>query len=556
MNLLLVALNAKYIHSNLALKYLSNLSEKVCNTILKEYSINDNIISIERDIILLKPDIIAFSCYIWNIEFILNLSSDLKKAIPEVKIILGGPEVSYDSSKLMDKHKFVDYIVRGEGEISFPHLVECIKNKTKPTLSGIVLRNEEIIEDNGFSPLPEFSQIPFPYTIDSINDLSGKIIYYETSRGCPYSCKYCLSGEKGRLRFKDVETVKKELKFFSDNNVPLVKFVDRTFNADKKRAMQIWSYISSLKTKTRFHMEITGELLDNETINLLQKVNHENLQFEIGVQSTNPQTLLAINRKCNTEKLFENIRLLLEKTKIHIHLDLIAGLPYEDFKSFKKSFNDVLSLEPHVLQLGFLKLLKGSAMRNEYADYDIKYRDKAPYEIISNKYISAEEIVFLKDVDFCFDKLYNSSSFTKTFKFLFSKYPDKFELFSDIVEFFRGNSYINMSFSKNKLYDIVYDCFKSYGESFEEALRYDLITSLHPGKLPDWCNTDNSFTSSQQVFDFLKSEEIKEKLFPHYAGRSAKSLIKHFRFEKFSYGVLMFDYLENTVYNVSEYFNK
>ena len=353
MKLLIVALNAKYIHSNLALKYLSNLSQNVCNTELKEYSINDNIIAIERDIILLKPDIIAFSCYIWNIEFILNLSSDLKKALPGVKIILGGPEVSYDSSELMDKYKFIDYIVRGEGEISFPHLIECITKGTKPTVSGIVLRNGETIEDNGFSPLPEFSQIPFPYTKDNINDLSGKIIYYETSRGCPYSCKYCLSGEKGRVRFKDVETVKKELKFFSDNNVPLVKFVDRTFNANKKRAMEIWDYISSLKTKTRFHMEITGELLDSETIKLLQNVNHENLQFEIGVQSTNSQTLLAINRKCNTEKLFENIRLLLEKTKIHIHLDLIAGLPHEDFNSFKKSFNDVLSLEPHVLQLGF-----------------------------------------------------------------------------------------------------------------------------------------------------------------------------------------------------------
>jgi len=554
MKLLLVAVNAKYIHSNLALRYLENLTKDICDTKLAEYSINDNIMAIERDIILSKPDVIAFSAYIWNIQFILNVSSDLKKALPNIKIILGGPEVSYDATEIMDKHNYIDYIVKGEGEITFPELIGYLNNQCPIPKCGVVSRDVGKIIDGEYSTLPDFSQIPFPYNDSNIKELYGKIIYYETSRGCPYSCKYCLSGERGKVRFKDIETVKKELNFFSNNKIPLVKFVDRTFNADKKRARQIWEYISFLKTQTRFHMEITGELLDDETIEILKEVNPENLQFEIGVQSTNPETLTAINRKCDIEKLFKNIKFLLDNTKIHIHLDLIAGLPYENFESFKKSFNDVLSLKPHVLQLGFLKLLKGSAMRGECDKYNIQYRQNAPYEIISNQFISAVELIFLKDIDYVFDKYYNSSSFVKTFEYLFEKYDDKFSIFADMVEYFRKNNYINSSFSKQKLYDIIYDCFKDFGDEFEEALRYDLISSLHPGKLPLWCNTDNSFTSSQQVFDFLKSEDNKKKYLPHLSDRSAKSIVKHLRFEKFKDRVLVFDYNNSSVYDVSEYF--
>jgi radical SAM superfamily enzyme YgiQ (UPF0313 family) len=554
MKLLLVAVNAKYVHTNLAFRYLLNLTENICETHLCEYSINDSIMAVERDIIIAKPDAVAFSCYIWNIQYVLNLSSDIKKALPDVKIILGGPEVSYDSDSLLSSCSYIDYIVKGEGELSFPKLAGFLAGRNEKPECGIAFRENDKIIDTGISPLPDFSQIPFPYNEKNIKESEGRIIYYETSRGCPYSCKYCLSGERGRVRFKDLETVKKELKFFSDMGVPLVKFVDRTFNADKKRAMKIWEYISSLKTQTRFHMEITGELLDEQTINLLQTVNPDNLQFEIGVQSTNSATLSAINRKCNIDMLFDNIRLILSKTKIHVHLDLIAGLPYEGFESFKKSFNDVLSLKPHVLQLGFLKLLKGSAMRGECDKYNIQYRQNAPYEIISNQFISAEELIFLKDIDYVFDRYYNSSSFVKTFEYLFEKYDDKFSIFTDMVEYFRKNNYINSSFSKQKLYDIIYDCFKDFGDEFEDALRYDLISSLHPGKLPLWCNTDNSFTSSQQVFDFLKSEDNKKKYLPHLSDRSAKSIVKHLRFEKFKDRVLVFDYNNSSVYDVSEYF--
>ncbi len=556
MKLLLAAVNAKYIHTNLALRYLKKCSESICETRLNEYSINDNILSVERDIILSKPDILAFSCYIWNISYILTLAGNIKKALPDTKIILGGPEVSYDAVSLMFMNPFIDYIIKGEGEITFPETIKAIVNNKPVPGKGVTYRCKDGLMDSEHGDLPDFSDIPFPYTKEDLSLTSNRIIYYESSRGCPYSCKYCLSGEKGRVRYKSVEEVKKDLKFFSDNGVRLVKFVDRTFNADKKRAFEIWQYIASLNTKTRFHMEITGELLNDETIELLKEVNSDNLQFEIGVQSTNTDTLWAISRKCNLDKLFNNIRLLLDNTDIHIHLDLIAGLPHENFESFKTSFNRVVSLRPHVLQLGFLKLLKGSVMREEANKHEITYRDNAPYEIISNKYINCDEMIFLKDIDFVFDKYYNSGSFSKTIDYLFKKFDDRFEIFSHIVNYYRETSLINTSISKNKLYDILYKCFSYLGMDFEEALRYDCIYSLQCGKLPEWCNTDNDFTMSQEVYDFLKNDEIKKSVIPHMVQIPAKSVIKHVRFEKFSYGVLMFDYKDNKVYNVSKYFDK
>ncbi len=551
MKLILTAVNAKYIHTNLAIRYLYESTKDICSVCIKEYSINDNLISAERDIILSKPDVVAFSCYIWNIEFIIKLASDIKKALPDVIIVLGGPEVSFDAGEIIKKYNFIDFIIKGEGEETLRELADYLANDAPVPQRGIVYKGSSDIIDTPSREAPSFDKIPFPY--DAINTLKEKIIYYESSRGCPYSCKYCLSGEKGRVRFRDIEHVKNDLKFFSDNNVPLVKFVDRTFNADKKRALKIWEYISSLNTATRFHMEITGELLDDEAINALSKINPQNLQFEIGVQSTNKKTLSAIDRACKTDKLFENIKALINKTGIHIHLDLIAGLPYEDMTSFKKSFNDVVSLRPHVLQLGFLKLLKGSALRAEADRYGMIYRDSAPYEIISNDFMCCEDIIFLKDIDFVFDKYYNSGSFSKTMDLLFEKYEDKFEIFSDIVKHYRKNNYISSSFSKHTLYDILYDCFAHLGSDFEEALRYDYIFFTHSGKLPLWAKTDNSFHHSQSVYDFLMDEDAKKKTVPKLADRAAKSLIKHVRFEKFSYGILLFDYSNNSVHDVTEY---
>ncbi|MBR2404860.1 MAG: DUF4080 domain-containing protein [Clostridia bacterium] len=551
MSVILVGINAKYVHTNLAVRYLYSAISNNHNAQMCEFSINDNPLSIERTIILKKPDVLAFSCYIWNINLVLELCSDLKKALPSVKIILGGPEVSYDAASLMQAHPFVDYIIKGEGEIVFPLLINHILCDSKIPEKGIVYREDEII-DRGFSDSVDFYDIPFPYDASLFD--SNKIIYYESSRGCPYSCKYCLSGANARVRFKDVELVKEDLTFFDSCGASLVKFVDRTFNADRRRADEIWKHISSLKGNTRFHMEITGELLDDEAIDVLKHVRGEKLQFEIGVQSTNSDTLSAINRKCDIKRLFKYIHRLLTETQIHVHLDLIAGLPFEDFNSFRNSFNEVLTLRPHVLQLGFLKLLKGSSMLAEAGEHEIVYRNKAPYEIISNKYISCEEILFLKDLEMVFDKVYNSGAFAKTVDYLFAHFHDAFEVFSCLTEFFRLQSLIGASFSKTTLFDYVYECFSYLGKEFEKCLRYDYIHSLHPGKLPYWANSNEQFKFSDEVYSFLKDEAIKQKCMPYYYNIPAKTAIKHLRFEKFEEQVLVFDYKNNTVYDVTQYF--
>lgn len=550
MKVLLTAVNAKYIHTNLAVRYLLNTIKDFCDAKINEYSINDNIFLTERSIMLEKPDIICFSCYIWNVDIVLKICADIKKALPNVYIILGGPEVSFDSHDISSKNPSIDYIISGEGEISFPALIRYIMFGEKLT-DGVYFEDFKTIKTEP-DFLPGFSVIDVPYKGDIVS-LNGRIVYYESSRGCPYNCKYCLSGEHTKVRFKDTESVKNDLEFFSENNIPLVKFVDRTFNADKKRAKEIWKYISEMETKTRFHMEITGEILDDESISILKKINGDKLQFEIGVQSTNLQTMHAIDRVCDMDKLFMYIKRLVDETDIHIHLDLIVGLPYEDMTSFKKSFNDVISLKPHVLQIGFLKLLKGSAMRNETEKYGIIYRDYAPYEIISNDYMSYDEILYLKDFDYVFDKYYNSGNFSKTMDFLFDIYDDRYQLFEYIVDYYRKNNYIGSSFSKENIYHILYDCFKTLGSGFCDSLKYDYIYNMHPGKLPSWFFSDLDLMRSEKVFSFLKNESIKKKILPQYYGIPAKVIIKHVHFERFSFGVLMFDYKYSIVYDVTQY---
>lgn len=553
MKLLLTGINAKYVHTNLAIRYLYFTVSNFCDASIYECSINDNILSVERDIILAKPDILAFSCYIWNIDFVLQLCSDIKKANAHVIIILGGPEVSFDSFSLMTANSCIDYVVNGEGEDTFPRLISHICGNAPLPCCGITYRSEGNVYETPASEPPDFSTIPFPYE-NFIVEQVGKIIYYESSRGCPYSCKYCLSGDNTKVRFKDVSQVFRDLSFFDSKGVPLVKFVDRTFNSDRKRANMIWQHISSLPGDTRFHMEITGELLDDDALDVLKNVNPDKLQFEIGVQTTNVDTLKMINRSCNIDRLFNRIRQLLSETDIHIHLDLIVGLPHETFASFQKSFNDVLALKPHVLQIGFLKVLKGSAMHHECKVHGIKYCEKAPYEIISNNYMSAEEILFIKDLEFVFDKVYNSGSFSKSIDYLLERSHDAFDLFSVLVEYFRTHCLINSPMSKSSLFDVVFNCFSYMGDEFEHCLRFDYILALKPGKLPSWSKGDDGFRFSDEVYAFLKDEEAKKRYIPKYYNVPAKAAIKKLRFEQFGGRTLIFDYDDSKVYDVSEYY--
>lgn len=552
MKLLLVGVNAKYVHTNLAVRYLHKKVVHICDSQICEYSINDSVYAVERDILLRSPDAVALSCYIWNINFVLELSSNIKKANPNTKIILGGPEVSYDSYDVLLNNSFVDFVVRGEGELSFPELVYHLSDGKPITSKGISYRVNGEIVDGSLSEIPSFDNIDFPYD-ETIDDVRSKIIYYESSRGCPYSCKYCLSGEDSGVRFKDVDAVKKDLSFFDYRGVGLVKFVDRTFNANRKRADEIWSHISTLKGNTKFHMEITGELLTDSSIEVLRNVDSNKLQFEIGVQTTNPLTLSAINRKCNTDILFDKIKKIITLTNIHVHLDLIVGLPHEDMSSFKKSFNDVMTLKPHVLQIGFLKVLKGSAMHAEAKKHGIIYRSKAPYEIISNNWLSHTDVIYLKDFEFVFDKLYNSGSFVKTVDFLFDKFDSPFSIFERAVSYFRNENLINKSFSKDALFSTIYNCFSEFGSEFEKCLRYDYICTLKPGRLPNWARGNPEFRFSDEVYSFLKDEEAKKKYMPKYYDVPAKAAIKHLRFEKFGSKVVVFDYSDSSVYDVSDY---
>ena len=548
-------IRSEYVHTNLAMRYLKKCTASICDVSLLEFSINDQVLAVEREIILSSPDVVAFSCYIWNIDYILELCSDLKKAIPDVKIILGGPEVSFDSADILSKHHFLECIVKGEGEFTFPLLIESINKKLPYPDSGVTYRCDGEIIDTPFPELPDFSHIPFPY--DDIDcGFDNKILYYESSRGCPYSCKYCLSGDSSNLRFKDAEAVFSDLDFFDKSGVELVKFVDRTFNADRQRAVKIWNHIASLQGDTRFHMEISGDLLDENTIDNLKNVPSDKLQFEIGVQTTNLRTLEAIGRKSDITKLFERVSNLLNQNQIHIHLDLIVGLPYEDMISFKKSFNDVISLRPHVLQIGFLKVLKGSAMHHEAEKYGIVYRDKAPYEIIANKWLCTSEILYLKDFEFVFDKFYNSGSFSKTIDFLFSQYEEPFEMFASLVSYYQKHNLINASVSKSDVFTTVYNCFSHLGDEFEKNLRYDYISALKSGSLPQWANSDPKFRYSDEVYDFLKDEEAKKAVMPKFYDVPAKAAIKQLRFENFGDKVFAFDLKTSDVYDVSEYFIK
>ena len=439
MKFLLTTLNAKYIHLNLALRSISAFCRKF-NPEICEYTINDNIDNIIASLHSKKADVIAFSCYIWNIEKVLYISQCLKKVNPNLIIILGGHEVSHDSKEILKENPWIDFIIRGEGEKPCYELFEALYNRRfVDKIPSITYREEDKILENPLGEAGGLNDYPFAYD-ESIRGFRGKIVYYESSRGCPYCCSYCLSGDSRRVDYLDLDRVKKELLFFIKNEVPLVKFVDRTFNADKKRANEIWKFIIENSRKTCFHFELAGSLIDDSTIEILKNAPEGIIQFEIGVQSTNENTISAIGRSIEFEDVKENVEKILALGNIHIHLDLIAGLPYEGYESFGKSFDDVVSIRPHVLQLGFLKFLKGSRIREQEKIFGYKYKEKAPYEIMENNYISFDEIIRLKHIEEVFERYYNSGDFSRSMDYLFSHNASPFKVFEFIANYFVKNN--------------------------------------------------------------------------------------------------------------------
>ncbi|MDY6038808.1 MAG: DUF4080 domain-containing protein [Eubacterium sp.] len=496
MRILLTTLNSKYVHSNLALKYLYGVSMgSGLDISLQEFTINNEWDYVYGEIVRGGYDLICFSCYIWNIEEIKTLAREIKKACPNTKILLGGPEVSYETESLMLQNPWIDFVIRGEGETAFfefcKYLVlkgeEADLSEDAPQFQGIKSLsrrlNGEIISNESASAV-NLNNIPFPYQYLELE--KDKVIYYETVRGCPYRCSYCLSSLDKGMRTLDKSNVERQLRYFLTNHVKQVKFLDRTFNFSEKRAYDIWKFIIDNDNGiTNFHFEICGELLTDEQINLLRRARKGLLQFEIGVQTTNPITLKAIGRSTDIDRLMSNIQKLQALGNIHIHLDLIAGLPHESYHSFARSFNRVFAARPDMLQLGFLKLLKGTKIYEERSKHGYIWRDSAPYEVISNIYISSGEIVRLKMIEKVLDLYYNRGGFCESLEYLeASLSSSSFDFYETLADFFYKNGFQKRSHRKEDVYRILYRfvCENSDKISINDAkelIEKDLIKTMN-----------------------------------------------------------------------------
>ena len=520
MKILLAACNAKYIHSNLAVYNLKSCSgEYSSRVVVKEYTINQIRDDILKDIYLEQPDVVCFSCYIWNISFVRELVPDLKKILPQVEFWAGGPEVSYDAVEFLKKNPAFFGVMVGEGEETFHELAGYYIERKPETLSGIrgvAFRDENKGRDvvhTGWRELMDLSKVPFAYS--NLTEFKNRIIYYESSRGCPFSCSYCLSSIDKKLRFRDIELVKKELQFFIDNKVPQVKFVDRTFNCKHDHAMEIWRYITENDNGiTNFHFEISADLLRAEELALMKTMRPGLIQLEIGVQSTNPQTIKAIRRTMDFEKLKGIVEQIHSFGNIHQHLDLIAGLPYEGYDSFHKSFCDVYALRPEQFQLGFLKVLKGSHMMEMTGEYQILYKDREPYEVLSTAWLTYGEILRLKMVESMVEVYYNSGQFKNTLVFLEKYFDDPFRMYEALGRFYEKKGYSEISHSRMRRYEILMEFAGEQKEIPSEALSDVMLLDLY---LRENLKNRPSFASDQKPYERLIWDYRKAKKIPKTA---------------------------------------
>ena len=520
MKILLAACNAKYIHSNLAVYHLKSWSgEYSSRVVVKEYTINQIRDDILKDIYLEQPDVVCFSCYIWNISFVRELVPDLKKILPQVEFWAGGPEVSYDAVEFLKKNPAFFGVMVGEGEETFHELAGYYIERKPETLSGIrgvAFRDENKGRDivhTGWRELMDLSKVPFAYS--NLTEFKNRIIYYESSRGCPFSCSYCLSSIDKKLRFRDIELVKKELQFFIDNKVPQVKFVDRTFNCKHDHAMEIWRYITENDNGiTNFHFEISADLLRAEELALMKTMRPGLIQLEIGVQSTNPQTIKAIRRTMDFEKLKGIVEQIHSFGNIHQHLDLIAGLPYEGYDSFHKSFCDVYALRPEQFQLGFLKVLKGSYMMEMTGEYQILYKDREPYEVLSTAWLTYGEILRLKMVESMVEVYYNSGQFKNTLVFLEKYFDDPFRMYEALGRFYEKKGYSEISHSRMRRYEILMEFAGEQKEIPSEALSDVMLLDLY---LRENLKSRPSFASDQKPYERLIWDYRKAKKIPKTA---------------------------------------
>lgn len=560
---ILAALNAKYIHSNLALRYLSRFqnNNQKHHVETMEFTINQRLDFIAEELFRKQPDVVLFSCYIWNVEMLRQLCPILKKIMPDCVIGFGGPEVSYESETFLRENPAVDFVMRGEGELVFTKYLEHLDAGNPATLGKIesltYRQGDEIFSTPQMHPM-DLALLPFPYE-DDFSDVQNQIIYYESSRGCPYHCGYCLSSVENGVRFVPLDKVLPDLQKFLDKNVPQVKFIDRTFNCKKSHAMAIWKYLHEHDNGvTNFHFEITADLIDQETIDFLKTVRKGLFQFEIGVQSTNPQTIRAINRNVDFAALSEIVQQIKDGGNIHQHLDLIAGLPYEDYDSFGRSFNDVYALHPEQLQLGFLKVLKGSMLHQKQKEFEIVYHDTAPYEMLTTHELPYADTLRLKYVEEMVETYYNSGRFLNTLAYLVPLYESPFAFFEALSQFWVGENYHYLGLSKMGLFDVLWRFVEQNPKvdkrKLQWEMKFDIALHEKPKKLPAWLTVTNEEQWHDKVFAFYGNPTLWQKCLPHY--KSNKEAIRQTHLEVFGdekQKAVLFDYGKRDLLGNAEY---
>lgn len=539
MKFLLVAVNAKYIHSNPAVYSLKRFAGEYTDAVeIAEYTINNRMEDILEDIYRRKPDVIGFSCYIWNIGMVEKLMGELHKLLPKLPVFLGGPEVTYDADKLLRKYPYLTGIFIGEGEATFAQVVKYYVKKNPESLEdipGLMLRSGMTPERK---PL-NLTDVPFLY--DDMAPFTNRIIYYETQRGCPFRCSYCLSSIDKTVRFRDIEVVKKELAFFLEKKVKQVKFVDRTFNCNHDHAMAVWQYLYDHDNGvTNFHFEIAGDILREDEIALVAKMRPGLVQFEIGVQSTNTDTLREIRRVMDIEKLKQVVAALKAAHNVHIHLDLIAGLPYEDYDSFARSFDDVYAMEPEQLQLGFLKVLKGSYMAEMAESYGLVYTDYAPYEVLYTNWLSFTEICRLKRIEEMVEIYYNSGQFAHSLPVMIADFGQgAFAFYETLADFYEGQGFFVETPSRIYRYQALLSFAKSIHperqELYKELLLFDLYVRENLKSRPDFAPDLHDL--QPVIHAFYKKEESERRYLPHLSEIPAPQLSRMTHLEPFSYSV-------------------
>ncbi len=556
--IVLAALNAKYFHTNLAVRCLKACAGEDYDIEIVESTINDNLDIVLEEIVSNSPDAVGFSCYIWNIDYILQIAGNLKKILPECLIFFGGPEVSFDSKSMMKRHPFIDMIIKGEGEITLLDWLKAYQsNKDFSSIEATTVRKgEEIVDNPPRKEKLDFDELPFLY--NNLTEYENKIIYFETSRGCPMKCAYCMSGNSGGMSYMNFEKVEKAFSYFLENNVKQVKLVDRTFNYPLSRAKKIIAMLIEKKklypsAQTNFHFEITASLIDNEFLEILKQAPEGLIQFEAGVQSTHPETLKAITRSVDSEKLLKNIKEIAKIKNITVYADIIAGLPYESYTDFKKSFNDVYKLKTDKIHLGFLKVLKGSAIKEKVEEYGIAYSERAPYKVLKTKDISYDELSRLEKIEHLLELYKNSSNFQYSCDWVADIYETPFDFFENFMEYAWNAGFYGRTQSILKQFEMLYDFMSESNRADETMLKdkllFDWSLLEKPRRYPVCIEPQNESGQKEFKRNFFNDIDNIERYLPDYIGLAPQAISRmcHIAFFEGGSRAVLFNYKKQRI---------